>query len=135
MENDSSNNNFIKIVKEFTNDLYKTFPDYKEVYDLLEKLSIEDNHKEIYEYCKNNIPQHFFNILYENGDIFKSEINSELHLLPEIDFIKLWNEELSDNTRSTIWKYLQLILFSVISDLNEHSFGETSKLFEAINQD
>ena len=135
MENDSSNNNFIKIVKEFINDLYKTFPDYKEVYDLLEKLSIEDNHKEIYEYCKNNIPQHFFNILYENGDIFKSEINSELHLLPEIDFIKLWNEELSDNTRSTIWKYLQLILFSVISDLNEHSFGETAKLFEAINQD
>ena len=46
-------NNFIKIIKEFTGDLYKTFPDYKEVYDLLEKLSIEDNHESIYEYCKN----------------------------------------------------------------------------------
>ena len=128
-------NNFIKIIKEFTGDLYKTFPDYKEVYDLLEKLSIEDNHETIYEYCKSNIPQHFFNILYENVDMFKVEVNNELFLLPNIDFVKLWNEELSDNTRSTIWKYLQLLLFSVISDLNENSFGDTAKLFEAINQD
>ena len=128
-------NNFIKIIKEFVGDLYKTFPDYKQVYDLLEKLSIEDNHASIYEYCKNNIPQHFFNILYENLDMFNVEINDELFLLPDIDFIKLWNEELSDNTRSTIWKYLQLLLFSVISDLNENSFGDTAKLFEAINQD
>ena len=128
-------NNFIKIIKEFTGDLYKTFPDYKEVYNLLEKLTIEDNHKTIYEYCKNNIPQHFFNILYENVEMFKVEVNNELFLLPDIDFIKLWKEELSDNTRSTIWKYLQLLLFSVISDLNENSFGDTAKLFEAINQD
>ena len=128
-------NNFIKIIKEFTGDLYKTFPDYKEVYDLLEKLSIEDNHDSIYEYCKTNIPQHFFNILYENVDMFKIDVNNHLFLLPNIDFIKLWNEELSDNTRSTIWKYLQLLLFSVISDLNENSFGDTAKLFEAINQD
>ena len=128
-------NNFIKIIKEFVGDLYKTFPDYKEVYDLLEKLSIEDNHESIYQYCKTNIPQHFFNILYENVDMFKIDVNNELFLLPNIDFIKLWNEELSDNTRSTIWKYLQLLLFSVISDLNENSFGDTAKLFEAINQD
>ena len=128
-------NNFIKIIKEFTGDLYKTFPDYREVYDLLEKLSIEDNHKSIYEYCKTNIPQHFFNILYENVDMFEIKVNNELFLLPNIDFIKLWNEELSDNTRCTIWKYLQLLLFSVISDLNENSFGDTAKLFEAINQD
>ena len=123
MENDSSNNNFIKIVKEFTNDLYKTFPDYKEVYDLLEKLSIEDNHKEIYEYCKNNIPQHFFNILYENGDIFKSEINSELHLLPEIDFIKL----VTDSS-----KYFGAILSRMLppdfSNLNELVYA----MFETI---
>ena len=135
MEIDSSNNNFIKILKEFTNDLYKTFPDYKEVYDLLENLNIEDNHNLIYEYCKNNIPLHFFNILYENNEMFNIEVNNELKLLPEIDFIKLWNEEISDNTRSTIWKYLQLLLFSVLSDLNENSFGDTAKLFQAINQD
>ena len=132
---DTSNNNFIKIIKEFAGDLNKTFPDYKEVYDLLEKLSIEDNHKNIYEYCKSKIPEHFFNILYENVDMFKTEVNSELFLLPDIDFIKLWKEQLSENTRSTIWKYLQLILFSLISDLNENTFGDTAKLFEAINAD
>tara|TARA_Y100000816_G_scaffold282401_1_gene258065 strand:- start:406 stop:1557 length:1152 start_codon:yes stop_codon:yes gene_type:complete len=135
MEIDSSNNKFIKIVTEFTNDLYKTFPDYSEVLNLLDKLDKEEYHNTVYCHCKNNIPQHFFNILYENKDMFNSENNNELYLLPDIDFIKLWNEELSENTRSTIWKYLQLLLFTVISDLNEDSFGETAKLFEAINQD
>ena len=33
------------------------------------------------EYCKSNIPQHFFNILYENVDMFKVEVNNELFLL------------------------------------------------------
>ena len=35
-----------------------------------------------------------------------------------------------------MWKYLQLILFSVITNINsEEYFGDTAKLFEAINQD
>ena len=35
-----------------------------------------------------------------------------------------------------IWKYLQLILFSVAGDLeSRESFGDTAKLFEAINED
>ena len=39
-------------------------------------------------------------------------------------------------TKSTIWKYLQLILFSIVTNINsDESFGDTSKLFEAINQD
>lgn len=132
---DFSNNNFNKIIKEFSLDLSKTFPDYGEVNNLLNKINIENNYEFLYEYCKNNIPLHFFNILYENEDMFNPEINSQLFLLPDIDFIILWKEELSDNTRLTIWKYLQLLLFSVISDLNENSFGDASKLFEAINQD
>ena len=38
--------------------------------------------------------------------------------------------KISDNTRKTIWKYLQLILFSVSSSLkNRSDFGDTEKLF------
>ena len=44
-------------------------------------------------------------------------------------------EEISDNTRKTIWKYLQLILFSVSSLKNRSDFGDTEKLFEAIDED
>jgi hypothetical protein len=35
-----------------------------------------------------------------------------------------------------MWKYLQLILFSIVSNISDgESFGDTAKLFEAINED
>ena len=44
--------------------------------------------------------------------------------------------DISDNTRKVIWKYLQLILFSTVSgQKNCDSFGDTAKLFEAIDED
>jgi hypothetical protein len=40
------------------------------------------------------------------------------------------------STRETIWKYLQLILFSIVGTLDsKEAFGDTAKLFEAINAD
>ena len=45
-------------------------------------------------------------------------------------------DDISEKTKDVIWKYLQVILFSVIGKVNsEDSFGDTAKLFEAINQD
>ena len=42
--------------------------------------------------------------------------------------------DISEKTRETIWKYLQLILFSIVGSLeNKDAFGDTAKLFEAIN--
>ena len=53
-----------------------------------------------------------------------------------MDFKLLMNDEgISDNTKDTIWKYLQLILLSVIKDVSAgESFGDTAKLFEAIDE-
>jgi hypothetical protein len=63
-----------------------------------------------------------------------SEINTEF--LPGIVFKQVWSCDISDNTRVTIWKYLQLILFSVIGSVHSSSeLGDTAKLFEAINED
>ena len=48
----------------------------------------------------------------------------------------MWKCDISDNTRETVWKYLQLILFSVIGSVhNSAELGDTAKLFEAINED
>jgi hypothetical protein len=45
------------------------------------------------------------------------------------------DESVTDKTKETIWKYLQLILFSILDTLDSNNnFGETSKLFEAINE-
>ena len=57
------------------------------------------------------------------------------NLLPGVDFREIWaTEDLAENTKDIIWKYLQLILFSIVNNLSDMgSFGDTAKLFEAID--
>jgi len=86
--------------------------------------------------CVKLFPWLFFGILYKNAYIFndESEINTEF--LPGVVFKQLWKCDISESTRETIWKYLQLILFSVIGSVhNSAELGDTAKLFEAINED
>ena len=130
---------FYKIMKDFTNDILITFPEYKEKLDLgLTDVLNGDNNTEnvlkLFEYVKNVYPERFFDILYQNESIFTdNEINTVF--LPNIDFSHLWKQDISDNTKTIIWKYLQLILFTTINgESNGQSFGETAKLFEAINE-
>ena len=121
---------FVKIIKDFVHDLITTFPD--KIDGKFANDTIEELVPNIYNFCKEVYPKQFFTILYQNDDMFKEK----LELLPGLDFSELWKENISDTTKATIWKYLQLILFSVISDLkSDESFGDTAKLFEAINQD
>lgn len=133
---------FKKILTDFAKDLVGTFPDKitdnNYLYNIAKIDNINDpniqlNYINIYEFCKKVYPQHFFMLLYQNNDFFKQET---LYLLPDIDFVELWNQELTETTRCTIWKYLQLILFTVVTDVkSEESFGDAAKLFEAINGD
>jgi GTP cyclohydrolase I len=97
----------------------------------------------LYDYCSKVYPERFFDILYKNEKIFHLENNGgestnvNTHFLPNIDFRVLWNTEgISDATRETIWKYLQLILMSIITNIEDRkSFGDAANLFEAINED
>jgi len=141
---DSNITDFSNLVKEFVDDLIRTFPDIitkssnTDLYkitdpnaDLSEKNQIITD---LFKHCKEFYPKQFFNILYQNDNIFNNEVS--VNLLPGIDFKVLWNNEISNNTKTTIWKYLQLILFSIISNVESNDvFGDTAKLFEAINQD
>ena len=151
LDNDNDNedplDNLKKIFFDFTCDLLKTYPELSENLDnkllfILNYTKNDDKDKEklkqciveLKEFCLNIYPEKFFDILYQNDKIFSQE--TPLLLLPGIDFTLLWKENISDNTRETIWKYLQLILFTIISDISDSSsFGDTAKLFEAINQD
>ena len=131
------NKECLKIVKDFYRDVLTVFPEYKDKLENYEiEFLMEDKHGEkLYEYCLETYPQHFFNILYQNTDIFNE--NEKLNFLPSINFVEIWkDQEISEKTRETIWKYLQLILFSVSKNVNsQESFGDTAKLFEAINED
>ena len=118
-------------------------------------LITETNLQDLYSYCKKVYPERFFDILYKNEDIFKVtttdcdkstecensnenkiQNDTNTNFLPTIDFKLLWNTDISDNTKEAIWKYLQLILFSIITNIKDrNSFGDTAKLFEAINEE
>ena len=131
---------FKKIIVEFCKDLLTTFPELQDNLDddLIHILQNTDNDEvltRVYDYCKSVFPERFFDILYQNKEIFTNdELNTKF--LPNVEFKELWKCEITDATRETIWKYLQLILFSIVSNISDgESFGNTAKLFEAINED
>ena len=127
-----------KILRDFMRDLLTTFPECKEsLHSGLQAIS-DDNEDdpaiiEVVEYCKQLYPTKFFDILYQKTEIFAGE--EPLFFLPGIDFRKLWKLDISDNTRTIIWKYLQLILFSVVNlQDSKETFGDAAKLFEIIDE-
>jgi len=151
-----------KILKEFIVDLNNTFKDKLEenltpelniilntdprvLIDLSDQLieNIEDTEiKQFYlsvkivdDYIKLLYPKHFFNILYQNISIF-TDLSENTFFLPNIEFKELFYDTTSITTQETIWKYLQSILFNSINSLDSvENFGDTAKLFEAIDSD
>jgi hypothetical protein len=127
---------FYKIISDFTGDILITFPEYSGIIGRWWSKSTPEETESVFRHCLKVFPERFFDILYKNVEIFQpeSEINTEF--LPGIVFKMLWSYDISDSTRETIWKYLQLILFAVIGSVHSTSaLGETAKLFEAINED
>ena len=124
-------------MKDFYKDILTSFPEYKDKLgpNEISFLTDEDDGFILFSYCKKIYPERFFDILYKNVDIFENnEINTKF--LPNIEFKDIWKEDISDKTREVIWKYLQLVLFSVTQNIdNSESFGDTAKLFEAIDED
>ena len=139
-------NDFKKIIVDFTKDILTTFPEYEtklnvHLRNLLtnseDQLQVQTSLTAVYEHCKKVYPERFFEILYQNQELFADkEKYSTTEFLPDIHFSELWDEHITDSTRNTIWKYLQLVLFTIVSTISDGaSFGDTAKLFEAIDED
>jgi hypothetical protein len=133
----SAPENFKSIVHDFSSDLLNTFPEFDSV---LAKLK-DPNPNEIeviYKHCLTVYPERFFDIIYQNADIFssKSEVETNTMFLPGLDFKLLFNcEGVSDKTKQVIWKYLQLILFNVVGSVEDKSkFGDTAAMFDGIDE-
>jgi hypothetical protein len=133
---------FLKVAKDFLTDMISTFPEYEGslktlIIDLNEENNDSENIKNLYLHCKNIYPTKFFDLLYQNDEIFNTEDDdSALEFLPGVDFKEVWQQDITDKTRLIIWKYLQLICFSIVNSENDtKSFGDTASLFEAINED
>ena len=107
--------NFFKIIDDFVQDLFGTFPELKTNTILL---AVQEKTPEAYQTVFDNVlatfPSSMMEILQENEDLFK-----ESHMfLPEVDFKVLWNETITSSTKAIIWKYLKLILFSILGHID-----------------
>lgn len=129
--------NFQSTIVDFVNDLTTTFPEYSHLWK-----KWADPETDIYEfrslfkYCLTVYPERFFDLLYQNDDMFKPENTANVTFLPEVDFKVLYNcEGVTENTQKSLWKYLQLILFTLVGSIkNKNNFGESMNMFDGIDE-
>ena len=132
-----------QLLKDFVSDMLTSFPEIRDslesyVVDSLLADSYDNEHMIAFvNYIKEIYPPRFFDILYKNDEIFNEDSDVNTYFLPGINFKDIWHlSDITDSIKETIWKYLQVLLLSVINDVSSHdSFGDTAKLFEAINED
>ena len=100
----------------------------------------------VYEYCNRTFAVRSIDILYQNEDIFLNKSNVKVNeenpqiintmFLPDIEFSDLYYDDTSDKTKQTLWKYLQLILFNIITTIDDISFfGDSLELLKIIDGD
>lgn len=127
--------NFKTIIHDFTIDLTTTFPEFSHFWSKWTDATTEE-YETLFAYCLTVFPERFFDIMYQNAEIFvlNSEVNTMF--LPDVNFKILFNcEGVSDNTKKTIWKYLQLMLFNTIGSIDDKSkFGDAASIFDGIDE-
>jgi hypothetical protein len=146
---------FCKVLKDFVRDIKTTFPEYTElirkwwkdedyfyyIEDESERKAAVDKYQDtsiriVFDFVKKKYPPRFFDILYQNEEIFEETSLVDTEFLPHIHFKNLWQVELTKSTREFIWKYLQLILFSIINTVHDkNAFGDSFKLLENIDEE
>jgi len=133
---------FKKITKDFIGDIVITFPEYQALINKWWKTDSDtgdinnDSIQFMFKHCLSVYPERFFDILYKNNEIFAENSMVNTEFLPGISFKYLWSCDISEATRTTIWKYLQLIILAIVGCVNnKEAFGDTSKIFDSISED
>ena len=130
--------NFRTVVADFIQDLSTTFPEYSYLWLKWGKPDIPDKElQHLYEYCLTVYPERFFDIVNQNADIFDTTNETNTVFLPNVDFKLLFHcKGISDNTVTALWKYLQLMLFTIVGNMkNKADFGDTMNMFDGIDQE
>lgn len=122
---------FSQVIQDFLGDLSIAFPEYNHLWDTFTDM------QSLYEYCLEIYPERFFDILYQNDEMFMPHSEINVMFLPNVDFKILYSTpDISENTKNALWKYLQLILITIIGNIkSSQSFGDTASIFEGINED
>lgn len=123
-----------QIFASFITDLTLTFPEIKNcLYRNYEDCVLaQNNDKSLDEYPKiteflNKI-QKYEKMISDKDDQF---FNLEIDFLEEISFKRLWEKQITDTNRATLWKYLQT--FTIIN-INLKSSQDLKKALESIGE-
>jgi hypothetical protein len=109
---------FFKIITDFANDICRVFPEYNTIinkYILSEKEKTDDSKLKLYNFVGKVIIQNKEYILSKNEELFlntdENVLNTEF--LPRIVFSHIWEGDISEITKTTIWKYLTLLFVTI----------------------
>jgi hypothetical protein len=130
-----SEQNIRSIVIDFTTDLSKVFPEYAFMWERW--LTADDaEYEKLNQHFIAVFPDKFFDIMNSNSEIFNANSESNTMFLPDVDFKLLFNcQGVSENTKTAMWKYLQLILFTVVGSIKDAShFGDAMNLLESMDE-
>ena len=136
MEN-SAPENFRSSIVDFTTDLSTTFPEFAALWSKWKDVTTpESDFSQLYEHCSQVYPERFFDILNQNAEIFSENSDVNTSFLPGVDFKILYNcDGVSEKTRETIWKYLQVILLILVNTMKDKmDFGDAMKMFEDLDE-
>lgn len=117
---------FFKIVKDFANDICRVFPEYSPiVLKYILSVDSEESRLKLYNFVGKVIIQNKEFILPKNEELFIDDGVLNTEFLPRIVFSHIWGGDISETTKTIIWKYLTL-LFVTISKQQTKNNGEES---------
>jgi len=114
---------FNECLKEFFEELKEVFPEFKQkIDDIYVFDNIEKNNKYLNFFYKN--AKKYSDLISTKNEMLFSE---GIVLLKGIDFNFIWNSNISQSTKESIWKYLQLLYSRAHICLNEVESKKTAK--------
>jgi hypothetical protein len=129
--------NFRSIMVDFICDLNTTFPEFSYLWAKWADPALPETELyQLFEYFLTIFPERFFDILYQNDDMFKPDSKMNTCFLPNVDFKLLFHcENVSENIQKALWKYLQLILFTIVNSVKDKTnFGDAMNLFDGVDE-
>lgn len=120
---------------DFARDLTITFPEYAMSWSKWLEPDVEMD--SLLQHCLAVYPERFFDILNQNADIFAHDSGVNTMFLPGVEFKALFHcEGITEKTRESLWKYLQVILFMLVGSIHDKSdFGPSMNLFDGVNEE
>jgi len=123
-------NEFPKLMIDFINDVTTTFPEYKPIVSKWWGFDSFTNEQvaTLFTHCLKVYPPRFTDIIYKNIDMFDANSTTNVDFLPGVSFKYLWScEDITDQTRDVLWKYLQTITLCVVGSVDTENMDNGMK--------